>query len=127
MTQITNNTLRAANHTFEQGVYLNDETDEVLVEVGVSIFGSYMPATRFQPEEHPEIELIYVRVVDDAEELGGLLPGEEITHLVSEDELDLCEVLANAEADRADAAADHAYDAWKDEREERARDWAYGY
>lgn len=89
-----------------------DDTREVAIRVEFGIHGRYIPATRVDPEEHPELEVESATRGDTGEDV-------ELT----DDEMDLLWSAAN---DARDAAAEDAAEArWEAQREARLYDaWA---
>lgn len=69
------------------------EDYEIEVEVAVSVFGSYCPATLYQPEDFPEIEIescVVVTVLDE----GKFVEGEDVTRHLNRDDYDALAVAA---------------------------------
>ena len=55
----------------------------VLVMVEATLYGSFLPATRYEPAESPIVEDLKVTVISDGEELGGFPEDFDLTDRLS--------------------------------------------
>ena len=80
-----------------------DNGDLVALEITYEISGSYRPATRLEPEEWPELEVL------------------TITHAVTSEEVEL----TDAEYEEVKVKAEEHYQEWNDDEEDRQADYEY--
>jgi len=85
--------------------------DEVKVGVNYKVYGSHSPATRWEPEEHPELDI--TAAVD-------MKTGEDVKKTMSDSSWEQLEDAEwkSIEQGRQDARYDAGEQAWKDRRGE---------
>lgn len=90
----------------------------LVVEVRAEIHGTYIPASYYQPEEHPEVEVLSVTVIEDEDGTGQFEVGQDVLDLIDNDTYD--EIAREFEEDAKGRAAADEEDYWDGVRKDQA-------